>query len=237
MSQLRVSGLGGLVALVALATLPQGARAQSVVYNNGTFNTSSATNISISTTATADDFLVPAGGVTFNTIRFWAVDTVAGTLPNFSGTISWFLYSASTGTAPNQTPSGAVLASGTTSTVSVINTGSTAGGANNEIAQLTFLVPSRTLTAGRYWLRLKEGTAAGAADGTSIAWIQTTTATTTAPDNNVRRDASPTAPTTWATAGTGNMAFQLMAAPEPGSLGFLGLGALSALGVLRRRRK
>jgi hypothetical protein len=233
----RFPALSGLLALTALTLIPQVARAQAVVYSNGSFNTASATNISLTTTATADDFLVGAGGITFNTVRFWAVDTVAGVLPNFSGTMSWFLYNASAGTAPNQTPSGTVLASGTTSTVSVVNTGSIAGAANNEIAQLTFLIPSQTLAPGRYWLRLKEGTAAGAADGTSIAWIQTTTATTTSPDNNVRRDASPTAPTTWATAGTGNMAFQLMAAPEPGSLGLLGLGSLSALGLLRRRKK
>jgi hypothetical protein len=230
----RLTSLGITAALVTLVALPIHASAQTA-YDNGSYI--GATNaINISSFSVADDFTV-ASSLTFNTIQFYALDTVAGLLPNFSGQLTWFLYSGSAGSpSPNAIPSTNIIAQGTV-TPTVTDTGDIAAGdPDREIAKLDFRIPKQTLGAGTYWLKLKEGTASSAFDGTPIFWRQTGGAIT---GNGFRVDPDEVNPTTWNTFGTNtanDFSFQLGTAPEPGTLALGALGLPLALLALRRRR-
>lgn len=252
---LRVKSTPSFVcALVAACTalginvlLPAPASAQ-VVYNNGIYaSISNGIHNGISARditefAQADDFLV-SSSLTFNAIRFYAVEFPSGfvTMTNFSGTLSWAIYQDSGGTVPNSTPSSVLVASGSTSTVAQENTFD--GLIASSIFQLDFTIPTQTLGAGRYWLRLKEGSPSSASDGSSINWVMTNSAST---GNGYRADEDEVNPTTWTAEGTdttNDFAFQLLntggaaaAAPEPGTCGLLALGIITG-GVIALRKR
>jgi hypothetical protein len=232
---------GTLAALTLLgpAVLPNTAQAQTTVYNNGTFGTVNGRDIS--DFAIADDFVL-ASPTSFDAIRFWAFDIPAGLSGNFSGDLTWFLYSGSAGSpSPSAIPSSTIVSQGTVSggAITITNTGSlVAANANFEIAQLDFSIPTQNLAAGTYWLRLKEGTASSTNDGTTIFWLQTGAART---GNGFRSDSNEVAPT-WGSSATStsvDLSFQLLSgsssAPEPGTLALLALGIVG--GVVARCRK
>lgn len=228
-------------ALLTLAMLPHHARAQTV-YDNGSYiGAINARNIS--DFAIVDDFTV-ASSLTFNAIRFYALDTSSGLLPSFSGNLTWFLYSGSAGSpSPNAIPSTNIIAQGTVSPT-ITNTGDIQGGvANREIAQLDFDIPTQNLSAGTYWLRLKEGTATSTFDFSVIFWLQTGGPRT---GNGYRADENEVDPTTWnhdGTNTTNDLAFQLRntssasVTPElPGSALLVPALLPVALTVMRKRR-
>lgn len=230
------------LAATALAALVPAfsAQAATVAYDNGTY-VGGANAIGTSTTAVADDFSINTA-LTFDGLRLWMADTPAGLLPNFSGTMSWFIYAGSAGSpAPNAIPSSTVVAQGTAtvaaSQVTVSNTGALLVG--NEIAQIDISIPAQTLQAGTYWLRIKEGAPGDGSDGSTIFWVFSGSALK---GNGYRADSSVTNPTTWSVAGlntTTDLSFQLTSSisadvPEPGSLALVGLGA--GLMAMRRRR-
>ncbi|MBC8140227.1 MAG: hypothetical protein H7Y38_02160 [Armatimonadetes bacterium] len=216
-----------VAALTCLAV--PAARAQ-LVYDNGSF-VGAVVGRNISNFATADDFFVD-GSIEFNAIRFFAIDEETGLLPNFGGTLSWFIYNSSVGETPGAIPGASILASGTVSgsAITIADTGQAIAGL--EVAQLDFNIPTQTLGSGNYWLRLKEGTLTSTNDFTTIAWAEKGGERTA---NGVRQDNDEVNPTTWTTSGnndTSDMAFQLRGnvtvVPEAGTVALL----LPALGVL-----
>jgi hypothetical protein len=223
-----VAGVGmALIALFASQSRP--ARAQ-VVYDNGG-PVGAPLSRDISKFAIADDFSV-ATSLSFNAIRFWAVDLPVGLLPNFSGTLTWYIHN-SNGNIPDAT----IVASGTSSAISITPTGELLMGM--DVAQMDFLIPTVNLGPGTYWLRLKEGTATSTYDGTEIGWAQTTAFH----GNGFRSHADEVNPGAWATSRTDtteDMAFQFLDAnsinPEPGSLALAGM-VVAGVGVLRGRRR
>ncbi len=204
-------------------------RAQAqVVYDNGSFALTGAAGITAS--ISADDFTLTSTQ-SFNAIRFWAVDPAPGLTPNFSGTLTWAVRGNENGIP------GAALFSGTTSSVSVVNTGNVVNGvANNEIAQLDFAVPEVTLNAGTYWLSLKENGPSDVDDGSSVFWSFSTTRS----GADLRQDPAETSPSAWGTTSTNDLAFQLRSAvvvvPEASTLA-LALPALTIVGMIAIRRK
>lgn len=232
---LSLTGGLALLALTGLALAPI-ANAQ-VVYDNGSY-IGAISAFNISAFAAADDFTV-ASSLTFNAIRFYAIDLTPGLLDGFGGTLNWEIHTSS-GTTPNAVPSGTIVASGTTSLVSVTDPGPQENGW--QVAQLDFATPSTTLSAGTYWLRIDEGTPASASDGDGIFWMQTNGPIT---GNGRRGDADEVAPTTWTFSGTdttADLSFQLLnnqanaAAPEPGTFALLGVG-MGMVGVVARRKR
>ena len=228
-----------LAATLAVAALIAPAARAQVVYDNGIFDaTSDRTNIT--TSASADDFFVD-GSLTFDAIRFYAMDVSDDLLQNFSGTLSWFIYE-SDGIAPTAKPS-TTLASGTVSgaDIAIASTGVALGGNPNfVVAQLDFDIPTQTLGTGTYWLRIKEGGLTSAGDGTSIFWTHTNGARS---GNGFRFDTIETAPVDWNDAGFNNekeLAYQLRGnatvVPEAGTLALVGAG-LAAFGAVVVRRK
>ncbi len=75
----------GLFGLLAIAALAAPASAQ-VVYDNGSY-IGGADGRNISNFAIADDFIT-GSALSFNAIRFFAFDTTAGLLSQFSGTLA-----------------------------------------------------------------------------------------------------------------------------------------------------
>jgi PEP-CTERM motif len=229
---------GILTALMplGLVVLASSAQAQGIVYDNGTFTGAiSASSMSIS--AAADDFTLTSP-TSFNGIRFWAMDTNVGLLENFSGALTWYIYEGSAGSpSPNAIPSTTILSQGTVSgsDITITDTGSLLlGDPRFVIAQLDFLIPTQNLAAGTYWLRLKEGTDSSRYDLTPILWIRTGATI----GNGFRLDRNVVTPTTWDSVGTStttDFAFQLISAPEPGTLALLALGMVG--GVVVKRRK
>lgn len=234
---------GSLVAAVgicALTAFPKIAQAQTVVYDNGSPTGTDARNIS--DFAIVDDFEV-ASSLTFNAIRFYAMDVPPGLMGDFSGSLHWYLYSGSAGSpSPNAIPSASPFTQGfvTGGSITVTNTGNVLNGLpSREIAQLEFSIPTQTLGTGTYWLRLKEGSGALGFDGTPIFWVQTGAVIT---GNGFRSDPSEIAPSAWnqdGTATTVDLSYQLLftgsSAPEPGTLALIALGMLG--GIVARRRK
>jgi hypothetical protein len=232
---LSLTGGLALLALTGLALAPI-ANAQ-VVYDNGSF-VGADNSRNISRFAAADDFTV-ASSLTFSAIRFYALDFTPSLLDDFGGTLNWEIHTSS-GVTPNAIPSGTIVASGTTSLVSVTDTGQLVDG--RQVAQMDFATPSTTLSAGTYWLRIDEGEPASAYDGDPILWLQTGGPIT---GNGYRGDDDEVAPTTWFFAGTNttrDLSFQLLnnqanaAAPEPGTFALLGVG-MGMVGVVARRKR
>ncbi|WP_309714299.1 PEP-CTERM sorting domain-containing protein [Armatimonas sp.] len=233
-------GTVAALTLLGLAALAPTAQAQTTVYNNGTFGTANA--LTITDLTLADDFVL-ASPTSFDAIRFWAMDGNPGLLGDFSGDLTWFIYSGSAGSpSPNAIPSTTIVSQGTVSggAITITDTGSVLlGDPDFEIAQLDFSIPTQNLAAGTYWLRLKEGTAISTSDGTDVSWVDTGAANT---GNGFRSDDNEVTPTTWnfnTTSTTVDLAFQLRsssaAAPEPGTLALLALGVVG--GLIARRRK
>lgn len=226
-------------ALVGCITTPVAAQ---VVYDNGSYIGPDA-GVNMSFSAVADDFLV-ASPLTFNAIRFFAVDFTPGLMDSFSGTLSWFIYADSGVPVPNSRPSATVVASGSTSSVTITDTGVLGGGnPSRQIAQLDFSIPVQTLAPARYWLRLKEGTPSSSGDGSDIYWVVTNGAVT---GNPYRADSNVITPTTWSASGlNADLSYQLLNVtanavdgPEPATFALLALGVLAGRGrVIVKRRK
>ncbi|WP_309707667.1 PEP-CTERM sorting domain-containing protein [Armatimonas sp.] len=211
-------------ALIGAVALPHAAHAQTLIYTNGALSTGNAKNIS--SASIADDFVFSSTR-SFDQVRVWLMDTSApnNTLNNFGGTLSWLIYNNNAGLP------GTIFASGTTSAVTLTDTGLKFG-STFSIFQADFSVPSQTLTAGTYWFRIRENGITDGADFTSTFWMDSGSSTgfQTVAGNGVN-------PTTWGNNGATNRAFNFFAssAPEPGTLPFLALGG--TLVLARRRRK
>lgn len=253
-TQLRQHAKVALLGLIALTAVTPAVKAQTVVYDNGSYSGATGA-VGFSASAVADDFTL-SSTTSFNAIRFWAFDIPSGLHPNFSGDVSWFLYSGSTGQAsPNATPDNSSLFAQGTVTPTVTDTGDFhLFNPNFAIGQLDFSIPTQTLAAGTYWLRLKEGAANAASDGTPVYWMQSGSPQT---GNGFRMDSNPISPTSWtsATGGTAtskDLAFQLVRnnntvfssantaiTPEaPGLIQLLaGLLPVAAFALLARRRR
>jgi hypothetical protein len=228
----RVLFIASVLGIVATLCAP--ARAQQVVYDNGGYD--GTTGYDITAFAIANNFTL-SQSTTFNTIRFYMLD-----VENFSGTLTWFLHKNATNAGGMILP-GPVEMQGTTSSISMMNTGGTIQ--NVPVYQLEFPVAQPggpvTLGADTWWLRIKEGTATSPDDGTSVAWAERNGYTEPA----YRSDADPVNPSRWDYDGfqtTAHMGFQLIQtagasaeAPEPASLALLLLGSLSLVGAARRR--
>lgn len=225
------------VALLLFGLTATPARAQ-VVYDSGGFTPSVWSDMTAF--ALADNF-TSVGSISFNAIRFWASSPGSGsTLPNFSGTVSYFIR-ASLGELPGNVVPSTVLASGTVSGAAITQTDTgvlNGGGAASNIIQLDFAIPQVNLLSGEYWLQLKEGTLDSPDDGSPIFW-QTNTSPTIFPQT--RADFDEVNPTLWNLIPGGNQAFQLLnnsvnAAPEPSSLVLIVAGSVLALRRPRRKK-
>lgn len=215
-------------ALVAVATLSlaglltaPAAHAQ-VVYDNGGF--ADLGGWDLTAYISADDFTLTAPLTTFDAIRFWMADTSAGVAGDFSGTLTWAVR-ADNGGIP-----GAALFSGTTSDVTVADTGSVLFNIPAfEIAQMDFSITEVALLPGTYWLSIKENGPLDGNDGSSIFWVNTGAQT----GATLKQDADEVAPAAWAEQTEPNdLAFQLrgaaVAVPEVSTLAL----ALPALGMI-----
>lgn len=231
-----------LALLVLLTSGPSvQVQAQGVVYDNGGY-TGATDARNISDFAIADDFVV-ASSLTFDALRFWAVDFTPQPFAGFSGTLSWFIYEGEVGATPNAIPTATIVASGTVSggQIVVTETGDLLNGtASLQIVQVDVTIPEVTLATNRYWLRLKENGPADPFDGFSVLWMETGGPIT---GNGYRADASETNPVTWnfsGTATTTDLAFQLRhsAVPEPATLllSAVGLGGVVLAGWKKRRK-
>ena len=227
----RISGLPILFALCVPSLL----NAQ-VVYDNGSY-VGAATGRNITDFAIADDLIV-SSSLTFNGIRFYSLSTGGPGFANFSGTVSWYIQT-STGTTPNAIPGGTILNSGSVSgvAVSIVNTGNTVVGF--PVFQLDFNIPTISLGAGTYWLRLKENLPSDPSDGTPIFWVQTNGPIT---GNGFRSEFNPVSPTTWnfdGTSTTNDLSYQLTfsAVPEPTTWALIGIGVFGGAGFMYRRMR
>lgn len=222
--------------LLVMFWLPSLLNAQ-VVYDNGSYvGATDARNIT--DFAIADDLLV-SSSLTFNGIRFYSLSTSGPGFANFSGTLSWFIETSS-GTTPNAIPSNTILNSGSASgvSVSVVNTGNTVAGF--PVFQLDFSIPTISLGAGTYWLRLKENLPTDPSDGTPVFWAQTNGPIT---GNGFRSDTNPVSPTTWdqvdGTNTTNDLSYQLTfaAVPEPTTWALIGVGTIGTGAYAWRKRR
>lgn len=216
------------LALLGVATLPNAARAQTLIYDNGSFGTAGAT--SITAFSLADDFVLSSSS-TFDLVRVWLMDfnTPMNTLEQFSGTLSWQIYNNNAGLP------GTTLSSGTVSGAQITTTDTGANLSGNSIFQLDFAIPSQTLSAGTYWFRIKENGLNDDNDSSSVLWLASSAAT----GFETQLSGTVVNPTTWNSASPNNRAFQFYSssssvAPEPGTLAFLMLGG--TLVLIKRRR-
>jgi PEP-CTERM motif len=220
------------LAMLTLSTLPQVAHAQTMIYDNGTFTPSGGNNIT--STASADDFTF-ASTQTFDQARVWLMDTSlpGNTIEQFSGTLSWFVYTNNAGKP------GTVITSGTVSGASIttVDTGvdfSTTVG-SFRVFQFDFPVSSTTLTAGTYWFRVKENGLTAPNDGSQVFWLNSGSST----GFGTRADTNPVTPSTWIFNNPTDRAFQLLGsttAPEPGTMALIAVGGMGFVARLRRRK-
>ena len=173
-----------------------------------------AENFSLATAATVTD------------VRFWDVELL--NVNTYTGSITWFIYANNAGVP------GAVIATGSTSTVSHVNTGITAASGNlNEYVD-NFSIGSVALLANTtYWLGLHNGPVTHTSfDG--MYWE--TTGTGNAPSG----EGFPLPSGPWASNGFEH-AFQLFsnpaAVPEPSTLALCGVAGLLGLGYRWRSRQ
>jgi hypothetical protein len=216
-------------------------KAQTIVVDNGTFN--NTRGYDISDFANADDFTI-ASPVTFNTIRFWAADTsLVGanftTLDAFNGTLSWVVYSDLGQGYPTNT----IIAQGAVSSgISIGLTGLLIGA--NPIFELNVpIVPTTIASAGTYWLRLQEGNLGDIYDNSSIYWMESSHLVNVGAGSpgtiNGRTPSGAYVPIT-NPGGWGfndrDSGFQLVSAPEPGTLALLFCAAGGLLARKSRKR-
>jgi hypothetical protein len=232
--------LGALLCLALLA-IARTSTAQ-VVVDNGAPSTVQAYDMTFF--SAADDFITTSP-ITFNTIHFWALDDALGinaSIFNFSGTLSWYLYNDSGSYYP-----GSALTSGSVSSgISIVPTGTaiTTSTTTFPIFELTFSIPSTTLpTPGKYWLRLKDGADGTAPAGSdpSVYWLESVnsplvgvgSASSDSPINPSGAYDPGTNPLGWGF-NARDSAFQLVNAPEPGTLALFFCAASAT--ALRSRR-
>ena len=230
-SQFSFLSVATCLGIATLAALPKTAQAQTLIYDNGTFATTNA--YQITSFATADDFVF-GSTQTFDKVRVWLTDTTApnNTLNTFSGTLSWLIRSNNGGIP------GAVLGgnSGTVSGAAITQADTGVDIFGFRIFQLDFSLPSTTLGAGTYWFQIKENGLSDPDDGSEVLWLNAGTST----GFNTKLDNNPVNPTTWTAGGVAeNRAFQFYAssggsAPEPGTFALLALGVVG--GIVARRR-
>lgn len=160
-------------------------------------------------------------------LRFWMADraqsgVLDGAADNFSGVLSWAIYS-DVSSLP-----GTILFSGTDLAPAVVSTGLLSG-TGREIFQVDAVFsPSPLLGAGNYWLALLEGMWGGNPDGTTVAWQEAAAPGFRAVSSNI------TNPSFALSSGAG--AFELYGSaeiPEPSTFALIGLG-LSIVWLRRR---
>lgn len=202
-----------LLALCALGGAAQ-ARADVVVYNNGAPNHDSGNNMGFA--YQAEDFTLSAS-TTLTDVHFWSLEAAGA----YRGSISWEIL-CDCGGAP-----GAVLASGTQSTVQRTGTGSYLG--LNEYRNDFLLNAPLNVSAGNYWLVLHNGAFGNLGDPNEFLWETT--------NNNAthRGMESFSMGGAWTT-NAQEHAFQITAVPEPAHALMLLAGLVVAAGIGRRQR-
>jgi hypothetical protein len=138
---------------------------------------------------TAADFTLSTGQ-TVSTIDAWLWDDgvggINGTFDGFSGTLSWGIYSNSSGKP------GTLLAHGDDPSPKLAVVGSGLGLYDIARARIS-MRRSLTLTPGTYWLALHEGAWGSSFDGTQIYWGETDQLI----GANTLQDGNGSNPTTW----------------------------------------
>ncbi len=132
-----------------------------MVWNQNDFSTDNAWNIS--SFVTASDFTLSETG-TISAIELW-IWTIQDA--DFSGTLSWAIYTNDAGVP------GSLLASGTDPSTRVVATGVTVPPPYSSYTMRQVRASMRTsltLAAGTYWLVLHEGAWGSATDGTATLW-------------------------------------------------------------------
>jgi hypothetical protein len=151
-----------------------------MVWNQGGFSTADAWNISAY--LPASDFTLDTQEK-FSAIEAWIWTVLDG---DFSGTLSWAIYTDNSGVP------GTLLASGADPATRVVATGVTSFGYSIRQLQAS-MGTSVTLAAGTYWLALHEGTWGSAYDGSSAFWSLASSNV----GYPVQIDTNPVSPGTW----------------------------------------
>jgi hypothetical protein len=235
-----LSFLGSLALLSLALVCPVTPAHAQVVYDNGSYE-GAISCANFTNFALADDFTV-GSSLTFDAIRFYAVESSANLMDLFSGTLSWAIHTGS-GVTPNAIPGGTTVASGSTDLVSVTDTGAIWGGSPiYQIARMEFAIPTVTLPAGTYWLRIKEGLPDSSDDGSWLFWVESGETVT---GDSYRMDSNEVSPSAWnVVSGNPNadLSFAMLnsqanaAAPEPGTLALIGAGS-GLVGLVARRKR
>ncbi|MEO8276600.1 MAG: hypothetical protein ABI639_10285 [Thermoanaerobaculia bacterium] len=122
--------------------------------------------IGISSFVSADDFFLPAT-TTLDSLDVWLTDNLTpnGQLNNYSGTLSWGLFSDGGGEP------GTLVASGMDVNVGALNVLPSAS--LGDIGRVRIqLRPRPTLASGTWWLALHEGGWGTTGDGSQVYWMQ-----------------------------------------------------------------
>jgi hypothetical protein len=221
-----------LVSLTLLAV--PGYLSATIVYNNGSFNSVDADEISAY--QVGEDFNL-ASAATVNEITFWSLEQTTniacgGACSGYSGSISWAIETDNSGV-----PSGTILDSGTASGAGVtrVNTGSTYLGGT--VFSDTFNITSFPALAGiNYWLVLHNGATLNTP--TTFDGFYWATSNGGSPDPYTGQSMFLTGVNAWQDTGNEH-AFELLnvaaSTPEPGTIALLGAG-LVGLAAMRRRR-
>ncbi|MFO0812612.1 MAG: PEP-CTERM sorting domain-containing protein [Gemmatales bacterium] len=189
-------------------------------------------NFSITTFVVANDFTLTSS-TTLSSMRVWLADraqsgVLDGVANNFSGTLGWALY-ANSGGIPST-----ILFSGNDVAASVTTTGLLSG-TGREIFQVDAVFSGApVLTAGTYWLALRDGTWGSASDGTVMGWQE---AISTVGFDHAET-ANVTNPGPWASVAP-DVAFELYAVsvPEPTTIAMIAGLTLCGIGGYYYRRR
>jgi hypothetical protein len=225
-----ISKAGGLLCLFTLACCAS-ATAQRV-YDNGEPDLLSGRNMT--NYRTADDFELSTA-VAVTSITFWATPGTDLTFPSsFGGTITWAIYMDSGGSI------GSLIDSSTLSQVTYSETGAQLPSCCTVHRLDLPLSDPLSLTPGRFWLELHEGTSLISDDegDSRITWA-TTGRQTFKGSPAVQDPVSVSNVRPPFTSNTTDLAFQLYGqfAPEPTSFSSFGMGALIIVSYARVRRK